>query len=120
LKTGSLLLTTILQKTIYGVWGGGSGWTGQPLIINWNQEQKEKLHITDQEFLNDPNAMEVIIGSLCGDIYFLNSETGAASRNPLSIHNTIKGTVSVDPTQKRPIVCWTRNSTHWQNGRLCF
>lgn len=85
------------SKTIYGVWGGGSGWTGQPLIINWNQEQKEKLHITDQEFLNDPTALEVIIGSLCGDIYFLNSETGTATRNPLSIHNTIKGTVSVDP-----------------------
>ncbi len=85
------------SKTKFGVWGGGSGWTGQPLIIHWNKEQKKKLHIADSTFCNDPNALEVIIGSLCGDIYFLNLATGTPTRTQLSIHNTIKGTVSVDP-----------------------
>jgi hypothetical protein len=84
-------------NTKFGVWGGGSGWTGQPLIVHWDKNQKKKLRITDSTFCNDPNAMEIIIGSLCGDVYFLNLMTGKPTRKPLSINNTIKGTVSVDP-----------------------
>ncbi len=85
------------SKTKFGVWGGGSGWTGQPSIIQWNYEQKNKLKIINESFKNNPNALEVIIGSLCGDIYFIDFETGIHTRPPLSIHNTIKGSISVDP-----------------------
>jgi len=84
-------------KTDFGVWGGGAGWTGQPLLINWNKEQKAKLCITDTSFIEDANAMELIIGSLSGEIYFINAQTGNATRPPLTINSPIKGTVSVDP-----------------------
>ena len=83
--------------TRYGRWGGGSGWTGQPCAVKWTREQKHQLGIIDPSFLDDENAIELIIGSLCGDIYFLNASTGQPTRKSLTINNPIKGTVSVDP-----------------------
>ncbi len=83
--------------TDYGTWGGGAGWTGQPMAIRWSLEQKEKLGIHDTAFVNNTEAYEIIIGSLCGKIYFLDSETGKPTRPHLSIGNPIKGSVSVDP-----------------------
>lgn len=80
-----------------GVWGGGSGWTGQPLVIQWPQKTKERLFGATADFLEQSNNKEAIIGSLCGNIYFLDWEKGIPTRPHLSIHNPIKGTVSVDP-----------------------
>ena len=80
-----------------GTWGGGSGWTGQPLTVQWNKEMKLKLGITDEEFINDNEAIEVTIGSLSGDIYFLNFENGKPTRNYLTVDGPIKGTPSIDP-----------------------
>jgi outer membrane protein assembly factor BamB len=84
-------------KTEYGQWGGGSGWTGQPMAILWNRQEKVKLGIRDSSFLNDDQAIEIIVGSLCGKIYFIDSKTGNSTRPYLSIGNPIKGSVSVDP-----------------------
>jgi outer membrane protein assembly factor BamB len=85
------------NKSSYGAWGGGAGWTGQALLVHWNREQKEKLGIKEQAFLEDSLAMELVAGSLSGNIYFLNPKTGKPTRGHLSIKNPIKGTVSVDP-----------------------
>lgn len=84
-------------KTTYGIWGGGSGWTGQPLVVKWSKKQKQRLGIIDTNFINDDNALEVIVGSLSGDIYFINFSTGDSTRLHLSIDGPIKGTPSVDP-----------------------
>jgi outer membrane protein assembly factor BamB len=81
------------KKTKFGIWGGGNGWTGQPLIINWDYKG-----IPPQALANKPNAKkEVIISSLCGKIYFLNFENGAPLRSTLDTHNPIKGTAMFDP-----------------------
>lgn len=80
-----------------GSWGGGSGWTGQPLVIQWPQGIKEKLYGATPDFLAQTNNKEVVVGSLCGNIYFLDWEKGIPTRPHLSIQNPIKGTVSVDP-----------------------
>ncbi len=85
------------RVTEYGSWGGGSGWTGQALVVKWPQEIKRKLFQIDSAFLEKKSAKEVIIGSLCGAIYFMDWETGKATRPALSIQNPIKGTVSIDP-----------------------
>jgi len=58
-------------------WGGGSGWTGQPLYLK--------------------KTNEIVVGSLSSYIYFLNFETGDTTRAPLYTHNPIKGTMSYDP-----------------------
>lgn len=83
--------------TRFGRWGGGSGWTGQPSGVKWTLEEKHKLGIKDKTFLDNENAIELIIGSLCGDIYFLDASTGQPTRESLTINNPIKGSVSVDP-----------------------
>ena len=30
-------------RTDYGVWGGGTGWTGQPLLVEWNDDQLKRI-----------------------------------------------------------------------------
>lgn len=85
------------RLTEFGVWGGGSGWTGQPLLIRWPEEKRRKLAGILPEFASNKQFCEVIVGSLCGNIYFLDFETGKATRPHMSIGNPIKGTVSVDP-----------------------
>lgn len=65
------------EQTKYGVWGGGSGWTGQPL---YNKRKNE-----------------VMVGSLCGRVYFIDYTTGKASQPAVDVVNTIKGTPSLDP-----------------------
>lgn len=85
------------RTTSYGTWGGGSGWTGQPCAIRWSKQEKINLGIIDKNFIEDNDAYEIIIGSLCGDIYFLNAKDGKPTREALTINNPIKGSVSVDP-----------------------
>ena len=80
-------------------WGGGSGWTGQPLVIQWNDSAKAKLNFYDKSVRSDSKFKEVIVGSLCGHVYFLDLLTGKETRKSLSINNPIKGTVSVSPNQ---------------------
>ena len=81
------------KKTKFGVWGGGNGWTGQPLIINWDYKG-----IPANALANKPKAQkEVIISSLCGKIYFLNFDNGEQLRPTLDTHNPIKGTAMFDP-----------------------
>lgn len=85
------------RTTEYGSWGGGSGWTGQPLVIKWPEKIAKRLYKMNPEYLNQSNFREVIVGSLCGDIYFIDWLTGKATRPHVTIENPIKGTVSVDP-----------------------
>ncbi|MEZ4937253.1 MAG: hypothetical protein R2799_06635 [Crocinitomicaceae bacterium] len=84
-------------STRFGTWGGGTGWTGQPLIIQWSEEMKKRLEIYDQKFLQNMEAREVIIGSLSGEVYFLDLETGDSTRSSIRLDGPIKGTPSVDP-----------------------
>lgn len=84
-------------RTKFGVWGGGSGWTGQPLLVSWPDSIASCFR--DSAIVNESfDGKELIVGSLCGNVYFINPETGASTRNPVYAGNPIKGTVSLDPT----------------------
>lgn len=78
------------NTSVGGVWGGGTGWTGQPLYIDWNQ--------VDTCSGKSTCSKEIILGSLCGDLYFINFETGKESRKTYKTGNPIKGTVMADPS----------------------
>ena len=81
----------------FGPWGGGTGWTGQPLYVEWGANDVKRLKesgMVNGEF----DGKEIIVGSLCGKVYFLNPDNGKQTREPLAVGNTIKGTVSFDPT----------------------
>ena len=68
------------SKTSMGTWGGGTGWTGQPLYLR--------------------SSDEIIVASLCGRVYFLNFADGTESREAIDVTNPIKGTCSLEPTQR--------------------
>lgn len=86
-------------KTKMGTWGGGTGWTGQPVYIHWPKDVADKFRATKTAMLTaDFDDEEIILGSLCGNVYFLNFKTGKPSREPLDVINPIKGSVSLDPT----------------------
>jgi hypothetical protein len=85
------------RPTEFGTWGGGSGWTGQPLVIQWPDDRRKQLFGLEEMYVGQTGWKEVTVGSLSGNIYFLDFKTGKATRPHLSIGNPIKGTVSVDP-----------------------
>ena len=77
-------------------WGGGAGWTGQPVIMNWPYDIRQMVNIYP-EFKTKSDFVEVIYGSLSGYVYFLDLHTGKPSRPAIKVGNPIKGSVSVDP-----------------------
>lgn len=81
-------------RTRYGVWGGGTGWTGQPLYVEWPDSVLARF----REAGTTAAKREVFIGSLCGEIYFLDYESGKPVRPSIPTGNPIKGTMSLDPT----------------------
>lgn len=83
-------------RTSVSSWGGGAGWTGQPSIVNWPKELRSSMNIYD-EFKEKENFVEVIYGSLDGNIYFLDLNTGKKSRDTINVGNPIKGSLSIDP-----------------------
>ncbi len=77
-------------------WYGGSGWTGQPVIVRWPAVMRHsmpKLGALRQE----EDFVEVIQGSLDGSVHFIDLATGKRSRPALVTGNSIKGSVSLDP-----------------------
>lgn len=80
-----------------GTWGGGSGWTGQPLYVEWPDSLRRKLTDAGMIYANS-SGKEIIVGSLNGNVYFIDYESGKESRRPLDVGNPIKGTISLDPT----------------------
>ena len=86
--------------TRFGTWGGGTGWTGQPLYVRWSEADTAAFRRQSPGLTSDFTREEIIIGSLCGKAYFINYETGKASRQPLDLGNVVKGTMSLDPEYK--------------------
>lgn len=78
-----------------GLWGGGSGWTGQPALVQWSPEVRKIMNIKEK-FKEDENFVEVIIASLNGKVYFIDLATGEQTREPIDTGSPIKGSVSVD------------------------
>lgn len=86
-------------STCVGVWGGGTGWTGQPLLAEWNDEQLQQIQASAADYVTEHlSNREIIVGSLCGKVYFIDYLTGKASRKSYFAGNPIKGTLSLDPT----------------------
>lgn len=77
-------------------WGGGAGWTGQPLVIKWPDSTRNRMNLFPSPKAKE-GFTEVVLGSLDGKIYFIDLETGKASRPAINIQNPIKGTLTIDP-----------------------
>ena len=85
-------------KTIgaLGNWSG-TGWTGQPLIVQWPVETVAVMNVK-QSFKDAALPLtEVIYPAMDGNIYFLDLETGSATRDPINTGFIQKGTACIDP-----------------------
>ena len=98
---------SIVEKKIKTLWthdtgtikGGswsGNGWTGQPLIVQWDKETRQIMNLyADKK--NKDDLVEVIYASLDGRIYFMDLADGSDTRDPLDIGLCFKGAGSLDP-----------------------
>ncbi len=83
--------------TSVGSWGGGTGWTGQPLYVEWPDSLLRRMK-EQGTVEKDFSGKEIMVGSLFGSVYFIDYATGKASRKAIPVGNPIKGTISLDPT----------------------
>jgi outer membrane protein assembly factor BamB len=77
-------------------WGGGAGWTGEPVVVRWPDVVRHMMPALGAR-TRDSSLVEVIQGSLDGNVYFLDLATGRRTRPPIRTGNPIKGSVSLDP-----------------------
>lgn len=112
-RTGSTYGTAnVTSKTLDAIWereissltkGSGSGswtgagWTGQPLVVQWDEETKAIMTSMYPAKQAKKGLVEVIYATLDGHIYFYDLETGEYTRDPMNIGMTFKGSGSLDP-----------------------
>ena len=91
-------LKKMLQKQTgsTGKWAG-SAWTGQPLVVKWPEQTRKNMKTLYPDFRSKPDFTEVILASVDGNIYFMDAETGAKTRNFIRLRAPTKGTASLDP-----------------------
>ena len=82
--------------TLEGTTWSGNGWTGQPLIVKWDEETKKVMNLYSNK-KGKADLVEVIYASLDGMIYFLDLDDGSQTRDPLNIGMCFKGAGTLDP-----------------------
>jgi hypothetical protein len=88
--------TTSGQSDNSGNYWGGSGWTGQPLVVEWPAETRAIMNLYDWAKEKD-GLVEVIYATMGGYVYFYDLDTGQRTRDPLYLGYTFKGAGSLDP-----------------------
>ncbi len=74
----------------------GTGWTGQPLIIQWDWDVQQTMNLYPEKKAKK-GLTEVIQATMDGNVYFFDLDDGTKTRDPLHVGFTIKGTPAVDP-----------------------
>lgn len=86
------------RPTPVGTWGGGTGWTGQPIYVNWPDSIVEAFKKYSPALTPDFSNKEIMIGTLAHKIYFINFDNGKSTRQPLETTNPVKGSMCLDPS----------------------
>ena len=92
----------ILKSNGVDYWSG-NGWTGQPLIAKWTKEARRNMNLSDAAKAKD-GLIEVIYPGMDGSIHFLDAETGEETRPAIHVGMTFKGTASLYPDGKTPLL----------------
>ena len=87
--------TDALETSEGGYWTG-NGWTGQPLIVQWDNETRQIMNLYSEKKAKE-GLVEVVYASLDGYIYFIDLEDGEYTRDPLYLGMTFKGAGALDP-----------------------
>ena len=98
-------ITQVTDGTLTSLWRNGVGslddwpgvgWTGQPLIVQWDQDTKNIMGLYEEKKTKE-GLVEVISTTLDGNIYFADLEDGSYTRDPIYIGQSVKGTAALDP-----------------------
>lgn len=74
----------------------GCGWTGQPLVAQWDAETRAIMNLYEDKKAKD-GLVEAIYAKLDGYIHFIDMEDGSATRDPVYIGSVFKGSGALDP-----------------------
>lgn len=74
----------------------GTGWTGQPLAVQWDYDVQQKMNMYPDK-KSKKGLTEIIIATMDGKVYFFDMDDGKPTRDPINVGATIKGTPAVDP-----------------------
>lgn len=99
-KKLQLMWTTEIPGSIAKSGGSGSwfgcGWTGQPLIVRWEERVKQIMNLYDSAKATE-DFTEVVYATENSRIYFLDLYTGNFTRDNIDGKFTFKGAGSIDP-----------------------
>ena len=102
-KTWSYNTGKILKSNGVDYWSG-NGWTGQPILMQWDKDVKQTMNMYDSA-KNKDGLVEVIYPGMDGSIRFLDMETGEETRPVIYVGMTFKGTASLYPDGTPLLVC---------------
>ncbi|MGI6152692.1 MAG: PQQ-binding-like beta-propeller repeat protein [Christensenellaceae bacterium] len=96
IETGSLEKSDISKGKGSRRWSG-SGWTGQPLIVRWDDETKAIMNIYPEKKAK-PGLTEAIYATMDGNVYFIDIEDGQKTRDDLVVGLPFKGAGALHPS----------------------
>jgi hypothetical protein len=85
-----------LKSSSWDFWWTGTGWTGQPLLVQWDDDVRQLMNINAEKKAKQ-DLVEVIYATMDGRIYFFDLDDGQPTRDPIKVGAPIKGTPCVDP-----------------------
>ena len=88
-------ISALKKGTGSGTWTG-CGWTGQPLMVQWDEETKQHMNLYPAKKAK-AGLVEVIYATLDGHIYFYDLDDGTYTRDPIDMGMAFKGAGSLDP-----------------------
>ena len=78
-----------------GEWAG-CGWTGQPLVAQWDAETRAIMNLYEDKKEKD-GLVEAVYAKLDGRIHFIDMEDGGETRDPVYVGQVFKGSGALDP-----------------------
>jgi outer membrane protein assembly factor BamB len=104
----------VLKSNGVDYWSG-NGWTGQPVIVRWDEDVKLTMNLFDSA-KNKKGLTEVIYPGMDGCIHFLDIETGEETRPAIYVGMTFKGTASLYPDGTPLLFCGSGDAQTGQFG----
>ena len=98
--TASVSSGTLTKVWSHGIgklddWGG-CAWTGQPLVVQWDEETKSIMNLYEKKKAKE-DLVEVIYATLDGRIHFYDLADGTETRDAIKIGMNFKGAGALDP-----------------------
>lgn len=93
----------VLKNNGVDYWSG-NGWTGQPLLMKWDDDVKQTMNLYDSAKQKE-GLVEVIYPGMDGCIHFLDLDTGEETRPMIYVGMTFKGTATIYPDGTPLLFC---------------